>query len=250
MTSLGGPFSNAGHNLRQLGSAPATWCWALTILGIECLVMAAGGENREPAWSWFTTFGLSREGIFAGKIWQLISYGFLHGGWWHLGINGVFLLLIGSRIEHMAGRAVLIKALLLGVSGGGIGHLLLAPGGDDAPLLVGLSGGCLSLLLLLVTLSPQSRMMPLPVSGRNLGLGILSAELILALMNPALGIPGLADLGRRLVGDGMGALFEMGHACHFGGGVAGWLFGRWLLRQRVSLTSLRRDRERREARGG
>jgi hypothetical protein len=22
----------------------------------------------------------------------------------------------------------------------------------------------------------------------------------------------------------------MGHACHFGGGIAGWLYGRWLLR--------------------
>jgi hypothetical protein len=39
----------------------------------------------------------------------------------------------------------------------------------------------------------------------------------------------------------------MGHACHFGGGMAGWLFGRWLLRPRISLERLRRDRERREA---
>jgi membrane associated rhomboid family serine protease len=141
----------------------------------------------------------------------------------------------------------LFVTLLLGVLGGGIGHLWLAPGGADAPLLVGLSGGCLGLLLLLVTLSPQSRMMPLPLSGRSLGLGVLSAELFLTLLNPSLGLPGLAGLGRSLVAHGMGGLFEMGHACHFGGGVAGWLFGRWLLRPRVSLTSLRRARERREA---
>jgi membrane associated rhomboid family serine protease len=211
------------------------------------LVTAVGGENREPAWSWFTTLGLTREGVFSGKIWQLFSYGLLHGGWWHLAVNAVFLLLIGSRIEHMVGRAALLKALFLGVFGGGLGHLWLAPGGVGAPLLVGLSGGCLSLLLLLVTLSPQSRMMPLPVSGRSLGLGILAAELILALMDPASGVPGLSRLGSGLEAIGMGGLFQMGHACHFGGGVAGWLFGRWLLRPRVSLASLRRDRERREA---
>lgn len=247
MTSVGGSFSNTGHHLRQLARSQATWCWVLGILAIECVVTAVGGQDRQPAWSWFTTFGLSREGVFSGKIWQIISYGFLHGGWWHLAINGGFLLLMGSRIEHMAGRPALAKALLFGVAGGAFAHLLLAPGGADAPLLVGLSGGCLSLLLLLVTLSPQSRMMPLPVSGRNLGLGILSAELALALVNPALGIPGLSHLGLALEALGMGGLFEMGHACHFGGGVAGWLFGRWLLRPRISLTSLRRDRERREA---
>jgi membrane associated rhomboid family serine protease len=46
---------------------------------------------------------------------------------------------------------------------------------------------------------------------------------------------------------GMGTWFDLGHACHFGGGVAGWLYGRWLLRPRVSLERLRRDRERHEA---
>jgi len=102
-------------------------------------------------------------------------------------------------------------------------------------------------LILLTTLSPQSRMMPLPVSGKSLGLGILVAELTLALCNPALGVPGFLVLGNWMVHHGMSGWFEMGHACHFGGGLAGWLFGRWLLRPRVSLSRLRRDRERREA---
>lgn len=247
MSSLDVPFSNAKHHLRQLGKSPATWVCVLIILGVQSLVIAVGGENREPAYSWFITLGLSREGVFAGKIWQLVSYGLLHGAWWHLAINAFFLLLIGSRIEHMVGRPALVRAIAWGVLGGGLGHLLLAPGGVEAPLLVGLSGGCLGLLILLVTLSPQSRMMPLPVSGRSLGLGILAAELILALMNPAWGVPWLADLGSELEAIGMGQLFQIGHACHFGGGIAGWLFGRWLLRPRVSLASLRRDRERREA---
>jgi membrane associated rhomboid family serine protease len=247
MSSLGVPFSNARYHLRQLASSPATWACVSLVLGIQCVVTAVGGENREPAWSWFTTLGLTREGVLSGEIWQLVSYGLLHGGWWHLAINALFLLLIGSRIEHMVGRPALVKAIAWGVLGGGAGHLLLAPGGVGAPLLVGLSGGCVSLLLLLVTLSPQSRMMPLPVSGRSLGLGILAAELILALMDPASGVPGMSRLGSGLEAIGMAGLFQMGHACHFGGGVAGWLFGRWLLRPRVSLASLRLDRERREA---
>jgi membrane associated rhomboid family serine protease len=247
MTSTGAPFSSLGRNLRQVGSSPVCWAWVAVILGIQALVMAVGGPDRQPAWGWFQMLGLSREGVFSGRIWQVFSYGFLHGGWRHAGVNALFVLLIGSRIEHAAGRAAVTKAVIFGVIGGGIGHLVLAPGGGGA-LLVGLSGGCLGLLLLLTTLSPQSRMMPLPVSGKSLGLGILAAELILALIDPAAGLPGFSKLGEILAGHGLGGWFQIGHACHFGGGVAGWVLGRWLLRPRIPLERLRRDRERQEAR--
>ncbi len=247
MTSTDAPLSAVGRNLRQIGSSPVCWAWVAVIFGIEALVMAVGGPDRQPAWSWFETLGLSREGIFSGKIWQIFSYGFLHGSWWHAGVNALFVLLVGSRIEHSAGRAAMAKVVVFGVIGGGIGHLVLAPAGGGAALLVGLSGGCLGLLLLLTTLSPQSRMMPLPVSGKSLGLGILAAELLLALIDPAAGLPWFSNLGETLAGHGLGSWFQIGHACHFGGGLAGWVFGRWLLRPRITLKRLRRDRERREA---
>ena len=247
MTSHGGPFSNAARNLRQLGSSPACWAWVALVLGIQLLVTVVGGQDLLPARAWFETFGLSRQDVFAGKIWQIFTYGFLHGGWLHVGLNSLFLLLIGSRIEHMTGRAVMVKATFFGVLGGGIGHLILAPSGSGAPLLVGLSGGCMALLLLLTTLSPQSRMMPIPISGKSLGLGILTTELLLALIDPGLGLPGISALGNWLASHGMGSGFQLGHACHFGGGLAGWLLGKWLLRPRITLKRLRRDRERREA---
>jgi membrane associated rhomboid family serine protease len=104
----------------------------------------------------------------------------------------------------------------------------------------------MGLLLLLTTLSPQSRMLPLPVSAKSLGLGVLLAELMLALIDPALGLPGLSLAGRTLTAHGVGGWFQMGHACHVGGGLAGWLYGRWILRSRVSLNELRCDRARRE----
>jgi len=247
MTSSGGPFSNAARNLRQIGSSPACWAWVALVLGIQLLVTVVGGQDLQPAWSWFEIFGLHRQDVFAGKIWQIFTYGFLHGGWLHAGLNSLFLLLIGSRIEHMTGSGVMVKAAVFGVLGGGIGHLILAPGGSNAPLLVGLSGACMALLLLLTTLSPQSRMMPIPISGRSLGIGILVAELILALIDPNLGIPGFSALGKWLIDHGQEGWFQLGHACHVGGGLAGWMLGRWLLRPRITLERLRRDRERREA---
>jgi membrane associated rhomboid family serine protease len=240
MKSSGGPFSNVARNLGQLRNSPVSWSWFGLVIGIHFLVESRGGTDFVS--SWYENLGLSRDGFLSGRIWQVFSYGLLHGSWLHVGLNALFVLLIGSRIEYVAGGAVMIRVMLAGVLGGAAGHLVLGSG-----LLVGLSGGCLALLLLLTTLSPQSKMFPLPVSGRSLGLGILLAELILALIDPALGLPGFSLLGRNLAEHGMDSWFRMGHACHFGGGIAGWAFGRWMLRPRITLDRLRRDRARREA---
>jgi membrane associated rhomboid family serine protease len=43
-------------------------------------------------------------------------------------------------------------------------------------------------------------------------------------------------------------IFEIGHACHLGGGLAGWLMGLWILRPRITLEELQKERARREAR--
>jgi membrane associated rhomboid family serine protease len=239
MRFSGGLFSDAGRNFHQILHSPVSWAWALGVMAIQAWVSSQGGP--EYLGGWFENLGLSRDGFLSGKIWQILTYGLMHGAWWHAGVNALFVWLIGPRIEHVAGRAAMMRVMVAGVLGGGAAHLLLGSG-----LLVGLSGACMALLLMLVTLSPQSRMFPLPVSGRNLGMGILIAALVLALANPSLGVPGLSAVGRMLVNHGMGGWFQMGHACHFGGGLAGWSYGRWILRPRVSLESLRRDRARRE----
>ena len=230
MTPTGAPFSDVGWHLRQLRHAPASWTLAILILAIQALVAAVGGPNQAPAGAWFVALGLNRGGILAGKLWQLFTYALLHGSLSHAVLNALLALLLGSRIERIAGPRTMAKAVIFGTIGGAIGHLLLSAGGVGAPLLVGLSGGAVGLLLLLTTLSPDSRMLPLPISGKNLGIGILTAELFLALIDPAFDLPLASDLGKSLVAHGMGAAFQVGHACHFGGGIAGWLYGRWLLR--------------------
>jgi len=236
------PWANAAATLRQLRHAPVACGWCGWVLAIQALQAHAAGTD-EPM-GWLATFGLSRAAFLSGKIWQIASYGLIHGGWWHATLNALFVLLIGARVEHIAGHRTMLRATLAGVLGGGLGHLLLGGPG----LLVGLSGGCMALLLLTTTLSPQSRMMPLPVSGRSLGLGLLLAAALLCLLNPALGLPGAARLGAWLAARGMAGWFQIGHACHLGGGLAGWLYGRRLLRAPATLDHLRRARARREGR--
>lgn len=249
MISVSMLAANVTQNFRHLGKSRAVWVLAGVVLGAQGLIELLGGAGSAEVWQWYERLGLSREGFFAGRVWQVFSYGFLHANGWHVGLNAAFLVIVGSRIEHMVGIKSVVWATLLGVLGGGIFHLVMASGAVDAPRLVGISGGCMSLLLLQTTLSPQSRMMPVPVSARTLGMVILAGELLLALADPVKRVPGFSNIGEILTAHGFGSIFRIGHACHFGGGMVGWLLGRWILRPRLTLKRLRRERARREASG-
>ncbi len=248
MRSSGVYFSELKLRLRSVASARSSWCFVLLIAAIQAAVSLMGGPDRV---SWiYETLGLNREGVLSGKVWQLLTYGLLHGGVVHLMINAFGIVMIGARIEHVLGPQAVWKMLGWGMLGGAAGHLLVAPGGAGAPLLVGASGAFMGLLILLTTLSPESRMWPLPVSAHNLAIGLMGAELLLALIDPALGLPGFSLIGEALVKQGLAGWFALGHACHFGGGMAGFVYGTWLLRPGVNAARLRRERERREARAG
>jgi membrane associated rhomboid family serine protease len=245
MQWLGPHLSEISRRCGQLAQTRWPWVLAMLILAIQGLVEYAGGVARLP--DIYLALGLRREAVMSGSLWQVLTYACLHGNGWHALINALCVLILGSRVEHLLGRGGFLTTMAVGVAGGALGHLLLADGGSQAFPLVGISGACVALLLVITTLSPQSRMFPLPVSGRSLGLGILSAALLLALVNPKLGLPGLAQIGRMLVAHGQGSWFAMGHACHLGGGVAGWLYGRWILRPGITLQRLRSQRDRNEA---
>lgn len=243
MSASGGLLANARRQLRQIGDARASWAWLGCLLIIHAAIALGGGLQGMAGW--YETLGLSREAWASGRFWTILSHGFLHGSWLHVGLNGVFLLAVGARIEHMLGRRVLGLTIILGILGGGVAHLALGRG-----LLVGFSGACMAILLLLTTLSPQSRMLPVPLSARSLALGLMIGETLLALIHPGLGLPGFAAIGRVFEEQGFGSWFLLGHACHVGGGIAGWCMGRWILRPRVTIDRLRRERARRETERG
>jgi membrane associated rhomboid family serine protease len=232
------------HHFAQLRRVRAVFLVVAVLVALHgvSLMLPVDGRN-----AWIKTLGLRRESWLGGGFWQIFSYGFVHGGWVHLAFNATGVLLLGMRIEWFLGAGGFLKVCGFGIVAGGALHLAAAPAGVDAPILVGFSGAVVALLLLLTTLSPESRMWPLPVSGRALGLGILLAEGFLALIDPALGLPGFAAIGAWVSALGAASWFDIAHACHFGGGLAGWLYGRWVLRPRVSMKSLRRARERGEA---
>ncbi|NRB26812.1 MAG: rhomboid family intramembrane serine protease [Roseibacillus sp.] len=235
-------------------------CLVLLVVHVVVVVggeVVGGGVKGLVAAGFYETIGLSRPGVLAGKGWQFLTYPFFHGNWPHLLLNWMVIYMIGGRVLHILGMRAFTRIFFGGALGGGLLHVLLFPSyplgeGITPPHLplVGASGGMMALLMALVSLSPDSRMWPLMVSGRNLGRGLMFSTLILFLLTPGLKIPVLEAAGQWLASNGeMGPLFQVSHICHFGGGLVGMLYAHRLLRKSVSLEDLRRDRKRREGVG-
>ena len=242
MISSGGMMDELAGDFRRRVRMPASWLVLLAILLVHLWTLVEVGIGSGV--SWYEWLGLSRAGMSESRYWQFFSYGWLHGSWGHLLVNAVLMWLLGTRLELMMGWRVLLLVTFSGIVAGGLAHLLLGHG-----LLVGISGGAMALLLCLASLSPDARVLPLGVSARNLGRGLLIGELLLALADPMLGMPGFSLLGGWLVDQGFASVFQLGHACHFGGGLMGMLFARKWRGPRLTREKLRLERQKRELDG-
>ena len=88
--------------------------------------------------------------------WQLVTYLFLHGGFWHIFMNMFFLWMFGMEIENLWGsKKFLLFYLLCGV-GGGILQLLvqLLAGYETAPT-IGASGAVFGVMVAFAMLFPN-----------------------------------------------------------------------------------------------
>jgi membrane associated rhomboid family serine protease len=194
----------------------------------------------------YLTFAASRAGLEKGFWWSLFTYGFLHGSWMHFFCNALMVVIIGVKLEGWLSLKHMSSMSLLGLLGGSCCHI--ACGGRSTDLLVGASGVVMAQLLVFCSLSPQSRMFPIPISAKNLGLGLMISSCILMLVNPAAAIPGFSQIGILLSRKGLGDWFAIGHACHFGGAISGYLYARWLLRVPITREKMLEQRARNERR--
>jgi membrane associated rhomboid family serine protease len=215
--------------LGDLLAARACWCLIVVFVVVHLWLWSGDPEAK------LMRFALFRgaEGMADG--WRWVTYAFLHGNALHLCINSAGLWIIGSKVERIAGAATVLKVFVSGVVAGGALHLIAAPPAQIGMPLVGASGGVAALLLWLTTVSPESRTWPIKVSGRNLGRGIVAAEIALLAASWV-----FADAGYQ----------PIAHACHLGGAVAGWCWGRRMFRRLPTLADLRKERARRESADG
>ncbi|MFD0739522.1 rhomboid family intramembrane serine protease [Lysobacter koreensis] len=140
--------------------------------------------------------------------WQLLTYGFMHGGFAHLLFNMLALLMFGAPLEHTWGDRRFLTYYLVCVVGAAlcqlaVGAWTMSQGGEAYPT-VGASGGIFGLLLAYGMLFPQQRVMllipPIPMKARTLVIVYGVIELLMGITGTMPGVAHFAHLGGMLFG--------------------------------------------------
>jgi rhomboid family protein len=99
----------------------------------------------------------------------LVTYMFLHAGWWHLISNMMFLWVFADNIEDAFGYVAFALFYLLCGIAGGLTHVLMAPASPDP--LIGASGAVSGVIAAYALLYPRARVwillflrLPLPLN--------------------------------------------------------------------------------------
>jgi membrane associated rhomboid family serine protease len=134
--------------------------------------------------------------------WQLVTYGFLHGGITHLLLNMYALWMFGMQIESTWGSQRFAIYYFVCVIGAGIIQMLVT-WGQPVPT-VGASGGVFGILLAFGLMFPDQYIMllfpPIPVKAKYLVIGYGVIELFAGVAATSSGVAHFAHLGGMLFG--------------------------------------------------
>jgi len=162
------------------------------------LLQTQTGDRLDPLALW--PLG---SGYFAP--WQLVTYGFLHGGFAHIFFNMLGLYMFGSDIERLFGsRYFLAYYFACLVSAALCQLLVLALAGGPVYPTVGASGALYGLLLAFGMYFPRRMVMlifpPIPMQARVFVIVFGALELFLGVTGTASGVAHFAHLGGMLGG--------------------------------------------------
>jgi membrane associated rhomboid family serine protease len=182
-------------------------------------------------------FGLIPRAVFPGlRIWQPLTYVFLHGDLWHILINMLMLWMFGRELELVWGKQRFLNYFVICGVGAGLIEVLVklipqfwghTP--SDIPT-IGASGAIFGILMANAILFPDRRiwLIPLPVT---------------IPMRPYVAVMGAIEFFMTLGTGGDG----VGHLCHLGGMLVGYVYlrrGSFLYNVRNSVTDWKHQRNR------
>ena len=139
--------------------------------------------------------------------WQLISYGFLHGGFNHLFFNMFALWMFGLPIERMWGSRRFAEYYFICILGAGLIQLLVQYiSGGNYPT-IGASGAVFGLLLAYGVTWPNNKLLliffPVPIKAKWFVLIYGAAELIFGVTGAMPQVAHYAHLGGLFFGAGL-----------------------------------------------
>jgi membrane associated rhomboid family serine protease len=178
----------------------------LTFVLIAVCVFIAALAERQPLTA---RFSLDVQAIERGEVWRLFTYAFLHGGTAHLVMNMFSLYSLGSFLENLLGgrrflTVYVLSALVGGLTSAAVAllHPRVSVGASGA--IWGLMGATLGLVL------RRDGVLPTLVAR-----GLKQRLVVVVLLNIAISMLPAVDFG-----------------AHLGGGVVGFVLGRWFLNLR------------------
>lgn len=120
----------------------------VAIFIIQELLRTWGGRNSIEKFA-----ALSVNNIQTGKIWTFITYGFLHGGLFHILVNMLVIFFVGKILEPFLGTKRFIQLFLFAVLMGGVAWLSL--NFNKSAVVVGASAGAFGLMTFFCLLYPE-----------------------------------------------------------------------------------------------
>jgi rhomboid family protein len=180
-------------------------------------------------------FGLVPLGPIPGlRLWQPVTYIFLHGGLLHLLFNMLFVWMFGRDLEMVWGKRRFLNFFLLCGAGAGIIEVVVKTlpmfwghQPSDVPT-IGASGAIFGILIANAILFPDRRiwLIPFPVT---------------IPMRPYVAVMGAIEFFSTLGTGGD----KVSHICHLGGMLVGWLYlrrGSFLYNVRNSVSDWKYER--------
>lgn len=137
-------------------------------------------------------------------VWQLLTYGFLHGNLPHIFFNMFALWMFGRDLENMMGTRRFLTYYLTCVIGAGIVQLVVAQMQGGIYPTVGASGGVFGILLAYGMAFPNRMVMlifpPIPMRAKYFVIIFGLFELYLGFSGRQPGVANFAHLGGMLFG--------------------------------------------------
>jgi membrane associated rhomboid family serine protease len=141
------------------------------------------------------------------EIWQLVSYGFLHGSPTHILMNMFPLWMFGGSIERLFGARPFAVYYLTCVVGAAIAQLVIVSFTGDIYPTLGASGAVFGLLLAFGMMYPHQRIMliipPIPMKAWVFVTAYGAIELFLGVTGIQPGVAHFAHLGGMAAGFGL-----------------------------------------------
>jgi len=175
---------------------PVTQSLLIANVAVFLLQTSTGGELE----AWFALWPGPR---FAP--WQLVTYGFLHGGFAHIFFNMLGLYMFGSDIERLFGSRYFLLYYFACLVSAALCQLLFVAlsGGPPVPT-VGASGALFGLLLAFGIYFPRRTVVlifpPIPMPARVFVIVFGGLELLFGVTGTASGVAHFAHLGGMLGG--------------------------------------------------